>query len=60
MNKSIQKNSVRSFLNKTFRTPVRTEVTSLDTGVTFVTETYKNKKIIFVSSEKNERFNLPI
>lgn len=55
-----QKLTVRLIINRLIRTPQSREVTKICSGVTTVIETYKNKKLIFVTSSKDERFNNPI
>ena len=60
MNSASKKLTTRLIINKLFRIPQRTEVTKLNSGVTTIIETYKNKKIVFVTSSKDERFNNPI
>lgn len=60
MKSTSKKLTVRLIANKLFRIPQRREITKISSGVTTVIETYKNKKIIFVTSSKDERFNNPI
>ncbi len=60
MNSTIKKTTVRGFLNKVLRIPQRTTSTQLSTGVTTVLNTYKNKVLIHVFSEKDNRFNYKI
>jgi hypothetical protein len=60
MNSASKKLTPRLIINKFLRIPQRQEVTRLNCGVTTIIETYKNKKLIFVTSSKNERFNNPI
>jgi hypothetical protein len=55
-----QKKSIRAILNKVVRIPQRTEITKLSTGVTTLTEVYKNKKIVLVSTPVSEIYNKKI
>lgn len=60
MEKKEIKPTLRRFLNVLFRIPQRTNYTKLQTGVNTVINTFKNKKIIDVYSNIENRFNSKI
>lgn len=56
MNTYIKETSIKSSLNKTFRTPLRNTVSKLKTGLVTNIEVFKNKQLIEVYGDIDPRF----